>query len=35
MTTILNGFVNFEWQEKGYGLNNMCVEFSVIQVIVE
>lgn len=35
VTTIFNGVVNFEWQEMGYGLNNMCVEFSVIQVIVE
>lgn len=35
VTTNLNGFVNCEWQEIGYGLSNMCVEFSVIQVIVE
>lgn len=25
VTTILRGFVNFEWQEMGYGLNNICV----------
>lgn len=25
VTTILRGFVNFEWQETGYGLNNVCV----------